>query len=313
MAALGADALIERSPAAPGTTPIPLRKAERTAAHQMDEGQESLYAELTLTGSTAWNRLHGDVTSLLTAEVGDPDGSVRTLPITVVRNLAADADAGVRRRAYDAELEAWEKVAVPCAAALNAIKGEANAVNARRGWADPIEPVLHANSVDRRTLDAMQAAVVASLPDWRRYLRAKARLLGSAGPDGGLPWWDLFAPVGDPSAAAVDWDGGGGHGGGELRRLLAGPGRPGPAGPERGLDRRRGPRREAGRGLLHGHHRRGEPGTAQLRSYLRLGLHPGPRVGPRLPQHDPGPAHAAATESPRWPWPRRLPSSARPC
>ena len=63
-----------------------------------------------------------------------------------------------------------------------------------------------ANSVDRDTIEAMQAAVVESLPDWRRYLRAKAQLLGSAGADGGLPWWDLFAPVGDPSAAAVTWE-----------------------------------------------------------------------------------------------------------
>ena len=205
VAALGADALIERSPVARDHA-YPLRKAERTAAHQMDEGQEALYAELAVTGSTAWNRLHGDVTSLLTAPVEDAGGAVQALPITVVRNLATDADGGTRRRAYAAELAAWEKVAVPCAAALNSIKGEANAVNNRRRWADPIEPVLHANSVDRAAFDAMQAAVVASLPDWRRYLQAKARLLGSAGPDGGLPWWDLFAPVGDPAAAAVGWD-----------------------------------------------------------------------------------------------------------
>ncbi len=48
----------------------------------------------------------------------------------------------------------------------------------------------------------MTDAVVASLPDFRRYLRAKARLLGH---DGGLPWWDLFAPVGD--AGEVEWTG----------------------------------------------------------------------------------------------------------
>jgi pepF/M3 family oligoendopeptidase len=205
VAALGADALIERSPVARDHA-YPLRKAERTAAHQMEEGQEALYAELAVTGSTAWNRLHGDVTSLLTAAVEDAGGSVQALPITVVRNLATDADAGTRRRAYAAELASWETVAVPCAAALNSIKGEANTVNNRRRWADPIEPVLHANSVDRPVFDAMQAAVVASLPDWHRYLQAKARLLGSAGSNGGLPWWDLFAPVGDPTAAAVGWD-----------------------------------------------------------------------------------------------------------
>jgi len=204
VAALDAEALIERSPAARDHA-YPLRKAQQSAAHQMDEAQESLYSELALTGATAWNRLHGDVTSLLTADVAGADGSVRTLPITVVRNLATDADPGMRRGAYRAELAAWERVAVPCAAALNSIKGEANVVNARRAWPDPIAPVLHANSVDRGTFDAMQAAVVASLPDWHRYLRAKAHLLGSAGARGGLPWWDLFAPVGDPSVAEISW------------------------------------------------------------------------------------------------------------
>jgi oligoendopeptidase F len=204
VAALDAETLIERSPIARDHA-YPLRKAQLAAAHQMDETQESLYAELALTGATAWNRLHGDVTSLLTADIADENGAVRTLPITVVRNLATDANAGVRRQAYGAELRAWERVAVPCAAALNSIKGEANVVNARRAWPDPVAPVLHTNSVDRGTFDAMQAAVVASLPEWRRYLRAKARVLGSAGSNGGLPWWDLFAPVGDPSVADIGW------------------------------------------------------------------------------------------------------------
>ena len=52
-----------------------LQQADRSAAHQMPEGEESLYAELRLTGGTAWNKLHGDVTSRLT---GVLDG--RTLP-----------------------------------------------------------------------------------------------------------------------------------------------------------------------------------------------------------------------------------------
>ncbi len=46
----------------------------------------------------------------------------------------------------------------------------------------------------------MTDAVVDSLPSFRGYLRNKARVLGH---DGGLPWWDLFAPVGN--AGEVDW------------------------------------------------------------------------------------------------------------
>jgi pepF/M3 family oligoendopeptidase len=114
-------------------------------------------------------------------------------------------DAATRKRAYDGELAAWETVSVTLAAAMNGIKGEANTLNRRRGWTSSLDPVLFTNAVDRTTLDAMHAAVVASFPTFRTYLRAKARALGH---DSGaaLPWWDLFAPVGDPTSAAVSWN-----------------------------------------------------------------------------------------------------------
>ncbi len=166
----------------------------------MTEAEEGLSAELNLTGGSAWNRLHGDLTARLTAEVQG-----ERLPITVVRNLAMAPDGSVRKAAYDAELGAWESVSVALAAAMNGIKGEGGVLNRRRGWADSLDPVLFTNAVDRAALDAMHAAVVASFPDFRRYLRAKARLLGHR--DGeALPWWDLFAPGGDPSSASVTWD-----------------------------------------------------------------------------------------------------------
>ena len=112
--------------------------------------------------------------------------------MAAVRGLATDADPAVRHAAYDAELRAWPTVAVACAAAMNAVKGEANAVNRRRGWQTPLDASLFANNVSRATFDAMQAAVDAALPDFRRWMRTKARLHGH---DGALPWYDLFAPL----------------------------------------------------------------------------------------------------------------------
>jgi pepF/M3 family oligoendopeptidase len=203
VADLGAEPLIAASSDAAAHA-WPLRKAERAAQRQMTESEEDLAAELNLSGGTAWARLHGDVTSRLAGTVERPDGTVDVLPITVVRNLAGDPDAGVRRAAYEGELAAWETVAVPLAAAYNGVKGEAVVLNRRRGWPDALEPALFHNAVDRPTLEAMQAACTASFPDFRRYLKAKAVALGhSAG--SGLPWWDLLAPVGDPAAAAATW------------------------------------------------------------------------------------------------------------
>jgi len=200
VAALGADALVSASPMADDHR-HPLQQAERRARHQMGPDQEELYAELTVTGANAWQRLHADVTSQLEATVALPYGTASRLPMPGVRELASNPDPAVRRAAYDAEMATWPTVAVPLAAALNAIKGEANTVNARRGWKDPLDPVLFINAVDRPTFDALQQAVTDALPDFRGWLRTKARLHGHSGP---LPWWDLFAPL--PFAPAeVTW------------------------------------------------------------------------------------------------------------
>jgi pepF/M3 family oligoendopeptidase len=180
----------------------PLRRLADRAEHQMTESEEHLAAELSLTGSSAWGRLHADVTSQLTAEVDLPDGP-RILPMPAVRGLATDPDPAVRRAAYEAELRAWPTIEVPVTAAMNAIKGEAIALNRRRHWTSPVDASLFANSVSRPTFDAMQSAIAASLPDLRRWMRTKAMLHGHPA-DRGLPWWDLVAPL--PSAAGnVSW------------------------------------------------------------------------------------------------------------
>lgn len=169
----------------------PIEQSREKAAHQMSEAEEGLLADLQLTGSTAWQRLYQTFTSQILVHI---DGEDEPRSMSQARGLAYHSDAKVRRAAYEAELAAWEANAVPIVAALNAIKGETSLVHRRRGYPDDLEPALAANSVDRATLDAMQRAVVASLPDFRRYLKAKARLLGA--PAGqGLPFHDLFAPV----------------------------------------------------------------------------------------------------------------------
>jgi pepF/M3 family oligoendopeptidase len=180
----------------------PLAKLAARAEHQMSEPEEQLFAQLVPSGSQAWQHLHQVVTSQLEATVALPDGSTPRLPMAAVRGFASNADAGERRAAYEAELAAWPAVAATCASALNAVKGETNVVNRRRGWSSPLEASLFSNSVSRRTFDAMQQAVTAALPDFRLWMRRKSSLLGN---QGALPWWDLFAPL--PFAPpSISWD-----------------------------------------------------------------------------------------------------------
>ena len=187
---LDVETLIERSAIARDHA-YPLRQAKRAAVHQMSPAEEALAAELAPSGGSAWSKLHADVSSQITVRL-ELDGEERELPLSEVENLAFHADRDVRRRAYEAELAAWQAHATPVAAALNAVKGETNTLVARRGWDDPLDPALVLNRIDRPTLDAFQTAVHEAFPDFRRYLRAKARALGLPI----LAWYDLGAPVG---------------------------------------------------------------------------------------------------------------------
>jgi len=63
----------------------------------------------------------------------------------------------------------------------------------RRGWASPLDAALFENNIDRQTLDALMAAVHDAFPEFRRYLKARARALGLPV----LAWYDLDAPLGE--------------------------------------------------------------------------------------------------------------------
>jgi oligoendopeptidase F len=168
-----------------------LRKASIQAQHLMSPAEEDLAAELELSSGAGWEKLHGDITSQIIVPL-EIKGEHQELPMSMVRNFAYDPDREVRRVAYEAELAAWKKAAVPLAAALNGIKGEVNTLSRRRHWDSPLDASLFEANIDRETLEAMLTAARESFPDFRRYLRAKAHVLGLEK----LAWYDIFAPVG---------------------------------------------------------------------------------------------------------------------
>lgn len=194
---LDVEALIERSQLARDHA-FALRKAKRDSERQMSESEEDLASSLMPSSRGAWGRLHGNVTSRVMADLEKPDGTVERLPMAQVRGMSDHPDPKMREAVHRAQMRTWPTVEVPLAAALNSIKGWENELNARRGYADSLEPALENNNVDRQTLEAMQTACVESFPDFRKYLKAKAKLLGKDK----LPWFDIGAPVG---ASVKEW------------------------------------------------------------------------------------------------------------
>ena len=83
-----------------------LQEAVEQSRYQMSEAEEMLASELSMSGANAWQRLHGVITSQVKVPF-ERDGKVENLPVTVIQNLKSDPDGDLRRRAYEAELDAW--------------------------------------------------------------------------------------------------------------------------------------------------------------------------------------------------------------
>ena len=152
---------------------------------------EEIMARMQLSGGNAWAELQQYLTS--TVPVAWQDS---TTNLSTIRNLASDADPAIRKAAYDAELGCYDRIKDSVAYALNSIKLETLSDCALRGYTSPLERTLKESHMERRTLDAMLSAMDEYLPKFRQYLKAKAKALGHTG---GLPWYDLFAPMGKTS------------------------------------------------------------------------------------------------------------------
>ncbi len=165
-----------------------LESIKDRAKYVLSDAEETLISKLTQTGSTAWSRLQSLLTSLLEVEF---EGQVVTL--SDIRNRAHSKDPSVRKKAYEAELEAYKKIEQSVAFALNGVKGEVNEISRLRGFSSPLDEAVYNSRMKRSTLDALIASMRKHLPMFRQYLKRKAQLLGHKN---GLPWYDLFAPLG---------------------------------------------------------------------------------------------------------------------
>jgi pepF/M3 family oligoendopeptidase len=168
-----------------------LREEAEQSKYQMSGAEESLATELSLSGGNAFGKLQGTVTSQLAVDF-ELDGKTEKLPMPALINLRSHPEEETRRRAYEAENNAWEGVKETLAACLNGVKGEANTLNKRRGRKDAIHSSLDAARMDRKTLEAMLSAMKDSFPMFRKYWNAKAKKIGKEK----LAWWDIYAPVG---------------------------------------------------------------------------------------------------------------------
>ena len=183
----GLEALIDKNPELKKNG-FALLEAREQAKHMLDESIERWMLRMSLSGGDSFSKLRDQLIGTLTVEM---DGESHPLP--EIRGMAFDPDPAVRKKAFEAEMESYKKIALPMAFCLGGVKGEALTMCEARKYPDILTQQLIETRMDHETLDAMWTAAREAFPDFRRYLKAKAKLLGHKN---GLPFYDLFAPVG---------------------------------------------------------------------------------------------------------------------
>jgi pepF/M3 family oligoendopeptidase len=166
-----------------------IAEIKKNAGYLLSDDVEDVIAKLNISAGAAWSNMQSFLTSTLEAEYR---GKMVTL--SEVRNLAFDKDSAVRKDAYEAELKSIEKIKDSVSYCLNNIKTQVNTICDLRGYSSPLEMTLIQARMKKETLDALLQAIREYLPVFHKYLKHKAKILGH---DNGLPWYDLFAPIGE--------------------------------------------------------------------------------------------------------------------
>lgn len=165
-----------------------LELEQKEARHLLTEKEEILYAKLRELASSSWGQLQSLTTANVPVLFRDKE-----ITLSEVRNLAYENDPSVRKDAYEAEIKAYKTIEDVVALGLSNIKREVTVMNELRGYASALEKTLEQSKMTKETLDAMIGAMRDFRPHFERYLKAKATYLGHKN---GLPFYDLFAPVG---------------------------------------------------------------------------------------------------------------------
>ena len=175
-------------------------RSARTMAVEL----ENLTADLAVDGIDAWGRLYDKVSGNLTFELSVPGREPERLPVAMTRTLLEDSDGDVRTAALQGASAAWETVGDTVASCLNAISGTRLSVYARRGIEHFLDPALFDAGIERRTLDVMLGVVRERQEVARRYLRAKAAIVGKPK----LGFQDLMAPMPVGESSRIAWQDG---------------------------------------------------------------------------------------------------------
>ena len=171
-----------------------LNEQKETASTLLDQKEELLMEQMKNIGCRAWEKLQDTLTSTLQVKYTDDRNNEKLLPLSEIRNMAYSNDAKIRKNAYEAELASYKNIELSVGAALNNIKAQSIKESQMRGYKNVLDITLSKSRMDEETLNAMLSVIKDNLPKFASYFKRKAKILGHKE---GLPFYDLFAPIGE--------------------------------------------------------------------------------------------------------------------
>ncbi len=166
--------------------------------HRLTEPEEALLTLKDLTGRSAFVQLYDQLTASFRYRF-ELDGQERDMTGPELLALLKHPDRGVRRRAYETYLAAYEGERVVLTAVWNALVLDHRQDLELRRFSDPMEPVHLRNELTARAVETLMGVTREHYGLARRYYRWKAGALGVER----LWSTDLVAPLPGPEPEDV--------------------------------------------------------------------------------------------------------------
>lgn len=174
-----------------------IQSLRRYRDHLLDEGQEVVLSEKSVTGEGAWSRLYDELAAAIEVSL---DGE--TLPLDAALS-ELDAPAAERRAEVAAAITAGLSPGLRTRGyVFNTLLADKSIDDRLRSYPSWISARNLANEASDESVEALVQAVVARYDIAQRWYRTKAQLLGMER----LNDWDRMAPVVDDESKEFGWD-----------------------------------------------------------------------------------------------------------
>jgi oligoendopeptidase F len=173
-----------------------LRSLRKFRPYLLSEPEEKIFTEKSVSGVSAWSRLHEELLSALKVEL---DGETIGLEEAMAKLYSADRDE--RRRAAGAVTEALAPGLRTRTFVFNTILVDKSIDDRLRGYETWISSRNLRNDTTDEAVEALVDAAVSRYDVPQRYYRLKAKLIDLDR----ITFYDRFAPVAD-DPTKVSWD-----------------------------------------------------------------------------------------------------------